>query len=87
MIHLKEALSIINASKKSKDGCEIEFVQLDKARGSGGVVKTLRGCRSTGANHDEWDHGTITVNADGGDHPYNIHIRLMLKINGQIVAG
>lgn len=86
MLLLAEALQIINQSRKSEKGCTIEYVQFDKKRGTSGVVKRLKGCKVTGANHNEWEHGTVTVFDENGDHPYNIHIRLIMKVNGKFVA-
>jgi hypothetical protein len=65
----------------------ITFCTLDKRRGTGGVIKQLKKAVRCGAKHSLQRNRQIAVKAvNGTGHPYAIHLRLILRINGEPVV-
>ena len=64
----------------------INFCTLDRRRNTGGVIKTLKKAVRCGAKHSLQRNRQIAVKAvNGTGHPYAIHLRLILRVNGQPV--
>lgn len=65
----------------------IDWVTLDKKRGAGGKIKKLKAAVRCGASHSLQRNRQIAVKpADGTGHPTPIHLRLILRVNGEPVT-
>lgn len=86
-IQLNTALAKMNNSDIRKEPFSIEFITCDRVRKTGGKLMKLRNMVSSGANHNEIAHGTITIKSAFGDgHPIPVHIRLITKFNEEFVV-
>lgn len=64
----------------------IAFCTYDKNRRTGGKVMRLKKAVRCGAAHNLQRHRQVGVKpADGKGHNYPIHLRLILRVNGQPV--
>ena len=64
----------------------IKFCTYDKTRLTGGKVMTLKKAVRAGAAHSLQKHRQVGVKpADGSGHQYAVHLRLILRVNGQPV--
>ncbi len=83
---LDKALETIRKCvKNSPFRFDIEFVTLDVKRKTGGTLKVLNNCRVASSSHNPFEHGTINVLAAGQTHENTIHIKLIMKLNGEFV--
>jgi len=80
VIGLKTVLSEIRNSDLRKAPFSIEFISCDKSRKTGGRLLRLTGAVSSGSNHNDFKHGTVTV-VSGNSHPVPIHTKLIMKFN------
>lgn len=82
----RRALEIINDSARTKTPFSIEFVSADITRRTGGDLKVMKNMISSGANHDQQKHGTITIKPKSSKgHPIPVHINLIMKLNESFV--
>lgn len=64
----------------------ITWVTLDRRRKSGGQVKHLANAVRSGAAHHLGRARQVAVKpADGTGHPIPVHLRLILRVNGELV--
>lgn len=64
----------------------ITFCTHDKKRRKGGQIRTIEKAVRCGAAHSLQRHRQIAVQpADGSGHNIPIHLRLILRINGEFV--
>jgi hypothetical protein len=85
---LSDALKYINGCNEfNHQRFDIEFITLDKTRGTGGKLKKLTRCRAAGAHHNQSEHGTISVLSPEKSHEVPIHIHLIQKVNGEFIRG
>jgi len=77
-----DALAIINADVPFG----ITFTTADESRGKGGRRITSTQAKRIGSNHDEMEHGTITIEmVDHGNKKATVHRKLIDFVNGQKV--
>jgi hypothetical protein len=63
---------------------DLDYVTFDFQRKQGGEVKSLKGVRKIGSRFHQKANQMINVQAPGNSrHPYPVHIRLILKVNGE----
>lgn len=66
---------------------DIEFVSLDRNRNRPSQHKKLKQVVRGGAAHDLIRAGQIAVKpADGSGHNTPVHVRLIMRINGELVV-
>ena len=82
---LKQALDNIRMTAYGGHPVDIEAVSYDKRRKKGGELMMLRQCVLARANHDEMEHGTITVRPKNSTHEIPVHVRLIMKLNDEFV--
>jgi hypothetical protein len=83
---LIEALKTIRDCKKdSRNRFNIEFMSYDKRRETGGKLIVLKNCFRSGSNHNEMENGTVTISTRDSTHPVTVHIRLIMKVNSEMV--
>ena len=83
---LKEALEVMRKCvKNSPFRFDIEFVTYDANRKKAGKLKQFKSCRLASSSHNEMDHGTITIMAAGMRHETTLHLKLIMKVNGEFV--
>jgi hypothetical protein len=62
------------------------WITLDKSRKTGGEVMRKDKLVRCGAQHHMQRNRTIAVKrADGKGHPWPIHIRLLMRVNNEVV--
>jgi hypothetical protein len=83
---LAKAFEVMNKCvKNSPFRFDIEFVTLDVKRKAAGKLKVMRNCRLAGSSHNQMEHGTINVIAAGTLHEVTVHVKLIMKINGEFI--
>ena len=64
----------------------MQFYTLDRKQQTGGELKTVQDFIGAGSNHNAMQNGTITIKpAKAHGHPVTVHIRNIVKFNGQKV--
>lgn len=85
---LREALTVMDRvdGRGAPIPFSITFVTYDKNRRTGGKVKTLAKAVRCGAAHNLQRARQFAVKPANGDgHQYPIHLRLVLRVNGEVV--
>ena len=83
---LQDALQMMENFDENGDKVtfNIEYVTFDVERKTGGELKSLKGVRKVGSRFNQKRSQMINVQAPGNSrHPYPVHIRLILKVNGE----
>lgn len=64
----------------------LEFFEYSRVNGTGGELKTLTDQIGASTRHNAMENGTITVKpVNGKGHPTTIHIRNIVRIDGEKV--
>jgi hypothetical protein len=83
-IRIREALLIAQDTTRPFD---IKFASFDANRGKASEIIELENVVQVGASHHRKKNGTIVVmRTDRKEHPYTIHIPLIIEVNKQRIA-
>lgn len=82
---LRDALQEMNQEDRfgNRRTFDIEYVTADRKRKTGGEIRSISGVRKVGSTFNQKENQMINVQVPGNTrHPYPVHIRLILKYNG-----
>jgi len=84
---LVDCLAEVNATRnKVPLPFSMDFWTLNRKQKTGGELKQVNNYIGTGSAHDAMQNGTITIRpAKAGGHPITVHIRNIVKLNGEKV--
>ncbi len=83
-ILLNDALAILEDTTRP---ATVKYCTYDASRGSGGKIITLEKVVQVGASHNRKNNDTIILKpVDRVEHPYTVHMHLLMEVNRQVIT-
>lgn len=88
MLRLKEAFELMRKSDQKAENIpfSISFFTYDRKTRQGGKRIDLEKCRIVPLAHNMRENDTIGIRAEGAEHDYTVHVRLITHVNGERVT-